>query len=557
MMSLCPSVAHAWQTVSGNVNVSSLTDQRIKLDNNTTITVDQDWYLREISGVYYSLTIIINSNCTLTVDQDNSNLAAIDVGELDISGSGDLLCTGRNYGAYIRAGYLRIHNYSGTASFHGRDSYASHGVWLQGGGNVIPVTISSGTVNFQAGPGYGLGGNGSLTVTGNNTVVNVSSNQDGINFENAVNDGDINVTGGSLNVYGKRYAIYCSEIYLNSGSVLEASNGDSYDAVHTTGFYATESTARVTGVGNGISTAVLTTQDAYINAYGGSKAYGIYARPAPAGSNGADGHLWFKGMGTYSWIYADGDYGGLYSEDFIRFDNRYVYAKARRSGCSAIAAMGNLSFNHTAYSVYEAYSASYPFYAGGEIRMYEPFNDRFSQIYNLMTNTSRYDISSDKHYFVTYTGSGASTSTTAFLGYVCIKGPSLYDANVDMSETLWAKYNGYYQSRPAAAYKGEEVKFNEPALLSDYVLHNPTNNPVTNYPNPAPTRTVNCYRTNDAGNWIYVGRGDTYTPTAADVGYRLKASVFYSSHNYSVFSSELPVVAKENNNEPVEPVLQL
>ena len=57
MMSLCPSVAHAWQTVSGNVNVSSLTDQRIKLDNNTTITVDQDWYLREITGVYSVLTI--------------------------------------------------------------------------------------------------------------------------------------------------------------------------------------------------------------------------------------------------------------------------------------------------------------------------------------------------------------------------------------------------------------------------------------------------------------------------------------------------------------------
>ena len=294
MMSLCPSVAHAWQTVSGNVNVSSLTDQRILLDNNTTITVDQDWYLREISGVYSVLTIIINSNCTLTVDQDNANLAAIDVASLNITGSGDLLCTGRNYGAYIRAGYLRVNNYSGTASFHGRDSYASHGVWLQGGGLVNEVTISSGTVNFQAGPGYGLGGNGKLTITGNNSVVNVSSNQDGINFSNAGNDGNINVTGGSLNIYGKRYAIYCSEIYLNSGSVLEASNGDSYDAVHVTGFYATECTARVTGVGNGISTSVLTTQDAYINAYGGNRAYGIYARPASAGSNGADGYLWFR-----------------------------------------------------------------------------------------------------------------------------------------------------------------------------------------------------------------------------------------------------------------------
>ena len=554
MMSLCPSVAHAWQSISGSWNVSSLSDERILLTGNTTLTVNQDWYLREISGVNYKLTLVLNGSYTLTVDQNNSNLAAIDVTSLDISGSGNLLCTGRNFGGYIRGGSLNIHNYSGTAAFHGRDSYASHGVWVT---NNATVVISSGTVNFQAGPGYGLGGSGKLTVTGSNTVVNVSSNQDGINFANAVNDGNINVTGASLNIYGKRYAIYCSELYLNSGSVLEASNGDSYDAVYTTGFYATESTARVTGVGNGISTSVLTTQDAYINAYGGNRAYGIYARPAPAGSNGADGYLWFKGMGTYSQIYADGDYGGLYSADFIRFDNRYVYAKARRSGCSAIAAMGNLSFNHNAYSVYQAESASYPFYAGGEIRMYEPFNDRFSQIYNLMTNTSRYDISSDKHYFVTYTGSGASTSTTAFPGYVCIKGPSLYDANVDMSETLWAKYNGYYQSRPAAAYKGEEVMFKEPTLLNDYVLHNPTNNPVTNYPNPAPVRTVKWYRVNDTGMITQVGTGDTYTPTAADVGYRLKAMVTYSSHQGAIYSSDLPVVAKQNNNTPVQPVLYI
>lgn len=552
LMSLCPGVAYAWQTISGSVNVSSLTDQRILLNGNVTITVDQDWYLREISGVYSVLTIIINSNCTLTVDQNNSNVAAIDVASLRVTGSGDLLCTGRNYGAYIRAGYLKVYSYSGTASFHGRDSYASHGVWFEGGGNVIPVTISSGTVNFQANKGYAMGGNGSLTVTGNNTVVNISSNQDGINFESAGYDGAVNVTGGSLNVYGKRYAIYCQEVNLNAGSSLEASNGDSYAAVRVIDFNATNCYANVTSGGNGIEATYLTAQGAEIHAYGGNRAYGLYARTKAPGTLGADGYIIFK---DNSRIYADGYYGGIRSEANISIENWYLYAKARASGCSAVSAVGDLKFYTTPSSVYEAYSASYPFFADGQIIMYQPFNDRFSGINSMLRTTSRYDVSSDQHHFITYAGSG--TNTTPALGYVCIKGTWLTETNVNMSETLWAKYNGYYQSRPVAAYKGEEVMFMEPAILNDYVLHNPTNNPATIYPNPEPVRTVEWFRVDDTGLMRKVGTGDIYTPTADDVGYRLKAMVSYSSHQGGIYSNDLPVVAKQNNNEPIQPSLHL
>ena len=551
MMSLCPSVAHAWETISGTLKVSQLSDERILLSGNTTLTVDQDWYLREISGVNYKLTLIINSNCTLTVDQDNANLAAIDLNFFDISGSGDLMCTGRNYGAYIRSGSLNIHNFSGTASFHGRDGSWSHGVWLKDGS---VVTISSGTVNFQAGPGYALGGFGYLTVTGNNTVVNMTSDQDGINFDAAGSAGSVNVTGGSLNVYGKRYAIYCQEVNLNAGSSLQASNSDAYAAVRIIGFNATNCYANVTSVGNGIEATYLTTQDAEIHAYGGNRAYGLYARTKAPGSLGVDGYILFKGS---SKIYADGYYGGIRSEANISIENRYIYANARASGCSAVSAVGDLSFYTKPYSIYEAYSSSYPFFADGQIKMFQPFNDRFSQIDNMLRNTRRYDVSSDKHHMVTYTGSGATTNTTPALGYVCIAGTSLTEANVDMSQTLWAKYNGYYQSRPAAAYKGEEVKFVEPALLSNYVLHNPTNNPVTYYPDPAPVRTVKWYRVYSSGVMTQVGTGDTYTPTAADVGNKLMAMVSYSSHQGAMYSNELPVVAKENNNTPVEPELHI
>ena len=549
MMSLCPSVAHAWQSISGSWNVSSLSDERILLTGNTTLTVNQDWYLREISGVDYKLTLIINGSYTLTVDQNNSNLAAIDVKSLDISGSGDLLCTGRNFGGYIRGGSLNVHNYSGTASFHGRDSYASHGVWLKDGAT---VTISSGTVNFQSGPGYGLGGNGSLTVTGSNTVVNVSSDQDGINLDAAGADGDISVTGASLNVYGKRYAIYCSGLDLNAGSSLQASNGDAYAAVRIIDFNATNCYANVTSGGNGIEATYLTTQGAEIHAYGGNRAYGLYARTKAPGTLGADGYIIFK---DNSRIYADGYYGGIRSEANISIENWYLYANARASGCSAVSAAGDLKFYTTPSSVYEAYSASYPFFADGQIMMFQPFNDRFNQINSMLRTTSRYDVSSDQHHFITYAGSG--TNTTPALGYVCIKGTWLTETNVDMSQTLWAKYNGYYQSRPAAAYKGEEVMFKEPTILSDYVLHNPTNNPVTNYPNPAPVRTVEWYRVDDTGLMSQVGTGDTYTPTAADVGYKLRAMVTYSSHHGGIYSNDLPVVAKENNNTPIQPALYI
>ena len=385
----------------------------------------------------------------------------------------------------------------------------------------------------------------------------MSSNQDGINFDAAGGNGEVNVTNASLNVYGKRYAIYCTKLYLNSASSLQASNGDSYAAVRIVDFTANNCYVNVTGVGNGIESTYITTQNAEIHAYGGNNSFGIYTRTKAPGSLGADGYMLFKGMGASSKIYAEGHYGGLRSEANISIENKYLYAKARGSGCNAVSAVGDIKFHNSSSSMYEAYSASYPFYANGEIRMYQPFNDRFSQIESLMRSTSRYDVSSDKHHFITYTGSGASTNTTPAMGYVCIKGTNLTDANVDMSETLWAKYNGYYQGRPAAAYKGEEVKFMEPTLLSNYVLHNPTNNPVTSFPESTPVRTVQWHRSNNSGSWTYVGSGDTYTPTAADVGYRLKASVFYSTHSYAVYSNELPVVAKQNTSEPVKPYLQI
>ena len=105
-VSLCPSVAHATQTISGTVSVGSLTDTRIALGGNTTLIVNQDYYLREISGINYKLTLVLNGDYTLTVDQDKKNLGAIDVASLEIRGTGNLLSTGRNFGAYIRGGEL-------------------------------------------------------------------------------------------------------------------------------------------------------------------------------------------------------------------------------------------------------------------------------------------------------------------------------------------------------------------------------------------------------------------------------------------------------------------
>ncbi len=556
-VSLCPSVAHATQTISGTVSVGSLTDTRIALGGNTTLIVNQDYYLREISGINYKLTLVLNGDYTLTVDQDKKNLGAIDVASLEIKGTGNLLSTGRNFGAYIRGGELLIDNYTGTAAFHGRDGDWAHAISII---DNATVNINSGTVECQTTDGWGIGGKGKVNITGSNTVVNISSDQDGIHIYSGTGTDDygtLTMNGATLNVYGQRKAIECSSLYLDSGASINAYNDDRYAGIDVVWLEANESSISVTSVGNGIEVTYLRAMNTYFYAYGGTKAHGIYGRDKPAGSTGMSGFLIFNGYGTRSQVFANGDYSGIHGDANIRIANRYLYAVARRSNCRAVESMAELSIENNPYSIYDAYSPNCPFYAQSGIRMYQPFNDRFNQDYSMLTDVNRFDISSDKRYFVVYAGSGPSTNTTATPGRVTIKGVSITEAGVNMDETLQAEYNGYYQTRPVAAYKGEHVKFVEPQLLADYVLHNPTNNPVTYFPNPQPVRTVEWYRVNNTGNITKVGTGDTYIPTAADVGYKIKAMVFYSSHQGAVYSNELPVVVKQNNNEPNRPTLQI
>ncbi len=556
-VSLCPSVAHATQTISGTVSVGSLTDTRIVLGGNTTIVVNQDYYLREISGTNYKLTLVLNGDYTLTVDQDKKNTGAIDVASLEIKGTGNLLSTGRNFGAYIRGGELLIDNYTGTAAFHGRDGDWAHAISII---DNATVNINSGTVECQTTDGWGIGGKGKVNITGSNTVVNISSDQDGIHIYSGTGTDDygtLTMNGATLNVYGQRKAIECSSLYLDSGASINAYNDDRYAGIDVVWLEANESSISVTSVGNGIEVTYLRAMNTYFYAYGGTKAHGIYGRDKPAGSTGMSGFLIFNGYGTRSQVFANGDYSGIHGESNIRIANRYLYAVARRSNCRAVESMAELSIENNPYSIYDAYSPNCPFYAQGGIRMYQPFNDRFNQDYSMLTDVNRFDISSDKCYFVVYAGSGPSTNTTATPGRVTIKGVSITEAGVNMDETLQAEYNGYYQTRPVAAYKGEHVKFVEPQYLADYVLHNPTNNPVTYFPNPQPVRTVEWYRINNSGIMTKVGTGDTYIPTAADVGYKLKAKLSYSSHQDAVYSNELPVVVKQNNNEPNRPTLQI
>ena len=514
-VSLCPSVAHATQTISGTVSVGSLTDTRIALGGNTTLIVNQDYYLREISGINYKLTLVLNGDYTLTVDQDKKNLGAIDVASLEIKGTGNLLSTGRNFGAYIRGGELLIDNYTGTAAFHGRDGDWAHAISII---DNATVNINSGTVECQTTDGWGIGGKGKVNITGSNTVVNISSDQDGIHIYSGTGTDDygtLTMNGATLNVYGQRKAIECSSLYLDSGASINAYNDDRYAGIDVVWLEANESSISVTSVGNGIEVTYLRAMNTYFYAYGGTKAHGIYGRDKPAGSTGMSGFLIFNGYSTRSQVFANGDYSGIHGDANIRIANRYLYAVARRSNCRAVESMAELSIENNPYSIYDAYSPNCPFYAQSGIRMYQPFNDRFNQDYSMLTDVNRFDISSDKRYFVVYAGSGPSTN------------------------------------------KGEHVKFVEPQLLADYVLHNPTNNPVTYFPNPQPVRTVEWYRVNNTGNITKVGTGDTYIPTAADVGYKIKAMVFYSSHQGAVYSNELPVVVKQNNNEPNRPTLQI
>lgn len=555
-VSLCPRVAHATQTISGTVNVSSLTDTRIALSGNVTLVVNEDHYLREIIGANYKLTLVLNGSYTLTVDQDKKNTGAIDVASLEIKGTGNLLSTGRNFGAYIRGGELLIDNYTGTAAFHGRDGDWAHAISII---DNATVNINSGTVECQTTDGWGIGGKGKVNITGSNTVVNISSDQDGINIYSGTGTdgyGRLTMNGAKLNVYGQRKAIECSSLYLDSGASINAYNDDRYAGIDVVWLEANESSVSVTSVGNGIEVTYLRSENTYFYAYGGSKAYGIYGRTKPAGSTGLDGFLIFRGYSSNSKVYADGDYAGIYGEANIEISNRYLYAKARSSNSRAVATAGDLSFYNNAYSVYEAYSPDCPFYAGGEIRMHQPFNDRFTGIFSMRNTTDRYDVSTDKHYFITYSGSGMVSNTVPVTGYACIKGNWIGEANVDMTGTLQIA-SGYSFYLPGSVCKGQQVNYVEPQLLTDYVLHNPTNNPVTIYPNPAPVRTVEWYRVDDTGLMTKVATGDSYVAQAADVGYKLKAMVSYSSHQGAIYSSEMPVWVRQNTNEPVAPYLQI
>ena len=128
--------------ISGEVKASELDNYvRIKLTGNTMLTVDKDTYLREIFGQQYDLTIftakeekVINGirqytgkSFDITVDQDYSNTAAVDVKNLTITGHGNTLITGRNIGVYLRGGTLTCNNTVAgfSARYWDSDSHAS------------------------------------------------------------------------------------------------------------------------------------------------------------------------------------------------------------------------------------------------------------------------------------------------------------------------------------------------------------------------------------------------------------------------------------------------
>ena len=132
LLALCPSRVSATIGVSGNVNASQLTDVRLRLDGNTQITVDKDWYLREILGGDYNLKIILKDGAQLMVDQDKSRTAAIDAKNLDVSGAGELYVTGLNMGVYLHGDLTVTGCYASFVARHDRDGSNYWGTAVEG-----------------------------------------------------------------------------------------------------------------------------------------------------------------------------------------------------------------------------------------------------------------------------------------------------------------------------------------------------------------------------------------------------------------------------------------
>ena len=549
LLALCPGRASA---ISGNLTVSQLGTQRVYLDGTTTITVDQNWYLREITGGDYDLKIILQNGATLTVDQDRSRQAAIDAKSLDVSGNGTLYVTGLNIGVWLRTGDLKVTNCNATfVARHGKDWDIRYGVAIEG--EINDFIISNANVNVS-GQCVAIESVQTLKITGSNSVLNAWGGEHCIAYQGHMRAErgvyDFIMEGGEVNLTSRDGAtLYADIVNITGGKLTINQNGGTWDDAweHNVALEA-ETYIGASNCEINISSAKraidcyrsATFNNVKVNINVGKGFDGVYVEDLTI-----SGHSDFTVNASHTAIYCKGSMS-LQADKF--------YAKARSDEQRAVYVSGTLTI-HMGDGTYEAYSGEgyidvtkawpYPFYAEGGITVDKPYtiNDRHnvSDLFpcDIPSVTFKYFMADEENLHV---------FGRAILRRAKITKPDLRYYN---EQTVNYSVNGCFDKGSYTI--GETIHFNVPDVITQFI-----NKPVSN---PDATLGIVWYRfsVDSQGNSTLEhinNDGRTfYAIEAADLNKTIYALFHYDTHVFPLETERVSVQKRANTVTPEKPQL--
>ena len=551
LLALCPGRASA---ISGNLTVSQLGTQRVYLDGTTTITVDQDWYLREITGGDYDLKIILQNGAQLMVDQDRSRQAAIDAKSLDVRGNGTLYVTGLNIGVWLRGGDLKVTNCNATfVARHGKDWDIRYGVAIEGEINEFIINNANVSVSGQC---VAIESVQTLKITGSNPVLNAWGGEHCVAYQapqmaaSGVQDfimesGEVNLTsrdGEGLFVYNAQ--ITGGKLTINqSGGTWDSDFGEFNAALKARWINATNCELNINSSQVAIYNeyADATFNNAKVNINVGASFSGIRVKNLTI-----DGNSDFTVNASHEAIVCRGDFS-LKADKF--------YAKARSDGYHAVWVDGTLTI-HMGAGTYEAYTtgkAPFAKYAGSQLNPLEnafivdcPYtvND-IHDVSNLSigeTNVYKEDNIIHGAYVFKYNG----LNITHGVKITC---PDL--RYYEETDQVHYSVNGCFDKGTYTA--GQTIYFNVPDIITQFI-----NKPVSN---PDATLGIVWYRfsVDSQGNSTLEhinNDGRTfYAIEPADMNKTIYALFHFDTHDFPLETERVSVQKKANTVTPEKPAL--
>ncbi|MBR1803630.1 MAG: carbohydrate-binding domain-containing protein [Muribaculaceae bacterium] len=532
LVMLCPLAAHAVQNINGSVKTSQLTQQYIQLTGNTTITVDKDYFIREIycsqtigSGEdmvvnYYDLTIILNGK---KIEFNSSgDVAMYGGGTLNVYGPGYMRITGKR-GTINNFSAINIED-GAEVDAEGRDTWRSNGIDC---GSAF-ITIDNSTLNAtgrEAGiycTRLTVNGNSTVTATGRGTNY---ANHRGEMYESVgwgIKCANMVVNGGTVSVTSKYEAgIQCSNtLTVNDGLVtVNSSLGDGdgtslfpnqifKGAIYTHHLDINGGKVKTDSNQDGVRlSGNLTISGGTLIGEGGKSYSGL----SVAGDITASGE---------ARIEANGSEQGIYCKGNVTLSNFLTVAKARAKSGYGIYAAKKLTINIIdQFSSVQGRADYVPIYADGGIVFPRPYG-------------------------ITETGVVLHSS-----------GKSFSDGNTNKihhgSVGIIKPYLKYWTTPPSTASGQctDKLRYN-PGTKVNFVLPQAIKNYV-NYDNAQ--LTVWWYMQHTAGSqqFDYVGTGTSYTTMPGDDGKMMYAEFMFDTHQGSLISDNVAIGKVENTNQPM------